>query len=136
VALVSACYSYTPVESAAVPPDTFVAVELTEAGTQELGRLLGNGIVRLEGDLVKESSDAFSLALKVARQADGIEVFWKGEVVDIPRHHVSRMYTRKLSKSRTSAVVAGFVGAILAVWTGLSGYGGSGGDSGQPPGSQ
>jgi hypothetical protein len=118
VAWLSGCHRYEPVTAASVARGSSVAVALTDQGTANLGRLLGMGVGTVEGSLVTVSDTAYTLAVHVVRQRNGIETFWKGEQVAIPRLDVAEIRQRRFSRSKsalaTVAVIAAAVGAVEA----------------------
>lgn len=122
---VSACYTYQPISGVDPMEGRYVSAELTESGSAQLGRLLGLGVRTLEGNLTSLSEDTVGISVRVARQGNGIESFWTGERVVLPRQAVARISERKLSKGRTTALVVGAIASIAAVWKGLDGYGGN-----------
>src|SRR5919108_4312691 len=81
----ASCHRYEPVTGATVARGTSIAVSLTDYGTANLGRLLGMGVGTIEGNLVTVSDSAYTLSVQVVRQRNGVETFWRGEQVTIPR---------------------------------------------------
>jgi hypothetical protein len=118
------------VTAAAVARGSNVAVSLTDYGTANLGRLLGVGVGTVEGSLVTVSDSAYTLSVQVVRQRNGVETFWRGEQVSIPRIDVAEIRQRRFSRSKsalaTVAVIAAAVGAVEA-FIGI-------GSASQPPG--
>jgi hypothetical protein len=115
---VSACHRYVPVTAATVDPGANVAVALTDFGTANLGRLLGMGAGTIEGHLVTVSDSLLTMSVHVVRQRDGIETFWKGERVSIPRADIAEIRQRRFSRSKSAvagvALIAAAVGAVEA----------------------
>ena len=116
--LLLGCHRYEPVTAATVARGSNVAVSLTDYGTANLGRLLGMGVGTVEGNLVSVSDSAYTLAVQVVRQRNGIETFWRGEQVAIPRVDVAEIRQRRFSRGKsalaTVAVIAAAVGAVDA----------------------
>jgi hypothetical protein len=88
------------------------------------------GVGTVEGSLVTVSDSAYTLSVQLVRQRNGIETFWKGERVAIPRIDVAEIRQRRFSRSKsalaTVALIAAAVGAVEAfIGTG---------DASQPPG--
>jgi hypothetical protein len=112
------CHRYEPVTAATVARGSNVAVALTDYGTANLGRLLGMGVGTVEGSLVTVSDSAYTLSVQLVRQRNGIETFWRGEQVAIPRVDVAEIRQRQLSRSKsalaTVALLAAAYGAIEA----------------------
>jgi hypothetical protein len=117
-AVLGACHRYEPVTAATVARGSNVAVSLTDYGTANLGRLLGMGVGTVEGNLVSVSDSAYTLTVQVVRQRNGVETFWRGEQVAIPRTDVAEIRQRRLSRSKsalaTVAVLAAAFGAVEA----------------------
>jgi len=132
--LLAACHRYEPVTAATVASGSNVAVSLTDYGTANLGRLLGMGVGTVEGNLVSVSDSAYTLTVQVVRQRNGVETFWRGERVAIPRTDVAEIRQRRLSRSKsalaTVAVLAAAFGAVeafIGTGSGSPSPGGSGG---------
>ena len=124
--VVSACHRYEPVTAATVDRGANVSVTLTDFGTANLGRLLGMGVGTVEGELQSLSDSALTIAVQLVRQRNGVETFWKGEAVTIPRSDVAEIRQRRFSKGKsavaTVAVIAAAVGAVEAfIGTGSGG---------------
>jgi hypothetical protein len=116
--LVAGCHRYEPVTAATVARGANVAVSLTDYGTANLGRLLGMGVGTVEGSLLTVSDSTYTLAVQLVRQRNGVETFWRGEQVAIPRVDVAEIRQRRLSRSKsalaTVAVIAAAFGAVEA----------------------
>jgi hypothetical protein len=132
--LLASCHRYEPVTAATVASGSSVAVSLTDYGTANLGRLLGMGVGTVEGNLVSVSDSAYTLTVQVVRQRNGVETFWRGERVAIPRTDVAEIRQRRFSRSKsalaTVAVLAAAFGAVeafIGTGSGSPSPGGSGG---------
>lgn len=130
--LLAGCHRYEPVTAATVATGSSVAVSLTDYGTANLGRLLGMGVGTIEGNLVTVSDSAYTLAVQLVRQRNGIETFWRGEQVAIPRVDVAEIRQRRISRSK-SAVAA--VALLAAAYGAVEAFIGTGSGSGPPGGS-
>jgi hypothetical protein len=126
--LLAGCHRYEPVTAASVATGASVAVSLTDYGTANLGRLLGLGVGTVEGNLVTVSDSAYTLAVQLVRQRNGIETLWRGEQVAIPRVDVAEIRQRRISRSK-SAVAA--VALLAAAYGAVEAFIGTG--SGSPP---
>ena len=132
--LALACHRYEPVTAATVARGSNVAVSLTDYGTANLGRLLGMGVGTVEGSLLAVSDSAYTLSVQVVRQRNGVETFWRGEQVAIPRVDVAEIRQRRLSRGKSAlATVAVLAAAFGAVET-FIGTGGSSSPPGGPGG--
>jgi hypothetical protein len=119
-AMISACHSYLPIEGAPAPGRR-VAIELTDAGTSELARYVGPRVGAIEGELVGASDSTLALSVIVTRQHNGIESFWNGEQVLVPRAYVSHLSERQLSPTRTVLFASGFTALLAALAVAFSG---------------
>lgn len=116
--VLASCHRYEPVTAATVATGSSVSVSLTDYGTANLGRLLGMGVGTIEGNLVTVSDSAYTIAVQLVRQRNGIETFWRGEQVAIPRVDVAEIRQRRISRSKsalaTVALLAAAYGAVEA----------------------
>src|SRR5688500_17121566 len=98
----SACYKYVPVEVSGPPPGSRAHVVLSDEGTVEMARWVGPGTRVIEGDVMSADGAGLTVAVRRVVKRDGIEEYWKGESVTIPRGAVSTYTERRLSRSRTA----------------------------------
>ncbi|MBV9774494.1 MAG: hypothetical protein JO040_11120 [Gemmatimonadetes bacterium] len=113
--LLSACYTQTPVGTGAEPaPNAHVVVQLTDSGAAEMTRWLGPGVASVEGDVGAVRADTLELLVSSTQQRNGELSLWKGEPVSFPRSALASVYERRLSRSRSYALVGAFVaGAVI-----------------------
>ena len=136
IAALTGCYTYRPIALEQTPRGAYVSAQLTDAGTAELGRLLGPSVVAVEGQLIDATTDQVSLSVKTTRQTNGVENFWTGETVDLPRLHVARVTERRFSRGRTALVGGSIAFALFGLWHGLDALGALPGSRGEPPGTR
>jgi hypothetical protein len=131
-AMLAGCYKYVPVEPSGPPPGVRANLVLSDAGTVEMARWVGPSTRVIEGDVVTATPEGVTVAVRRLERRDGVEEFWKGEEVMIPRGAVATYTERRLSRSRTALLTAGAVAVALAVGqafgdiTGIFGRGGTG----------
>jgi len=132
--LVSGCYTYVPVDTAASPVGKHVALDITDRGRVGLSDRLGEGVARLEGTVIADDSAQYVMNVWSVQQINGDKGRWTGERVRIDRNFVSRTFERQLSRSRTylagGAALAGLAWFVTS--QGLIG-GADVSDSGDPP---
>lgn len=126
---VAGCHTYRPVTGEPQTGRVFRA-ELTDAGTAELGRLLGLGVGRVEGRLVGSNPDQLRFGVTMTETRSGTDNIWRGEEVAIPRNSISTIREKKLSRSLTTLAAVGSALGVIAIYL-LFEIGG-GGDSGGP----
>lgn len=111
--VLSGCYVTVPLANPHPDPGTKLRVQLTDAGTDQLARYLGPGVITVDGRLVQNSDSALALSVTQVSMRSGQDQFWKGETVNLPRTAISTVQERKLSRVR-SLIIAGGVIAIAA----------------------
>src|SRR5829696_7493333 len=84
-AFLAGCYNYVPVTAAAPPTGARANVVLTDVGTVEMARWVGPSTRAIEGEVVSADTAAIVLAVRRLERRNGVEEFWKGERVTIPR---------------------------------------------------
>ncbi len=132
----SACYKYVPVEVSGPPPGARANVVLSDEGTVEMARWVGPGTRAIEGEVVSADANGLTLAVRRIEKRNGIEEFWKGESVTIPRGAVSTFTERRLSRSRTAMFGAGIVAAAFVIGQAFGDITGIFGRNGSGPGSE
>src|SRR5256884_8559568 len=127
------CYRFVPVATPEPLLGSYVAAALTDAGSSELAQYLGLNIASVGGRLARSSPEDLQISVFTVAARDGLETFWKGEMVTLPRRLISSIQERKFSTSRsgfvaTLGLVAG-VGLLRAfgVLSSGSNSGGGGG---------
>ena len=133
-ALLAACHRYEPVTAATVARGSSVAVSLTDYGTASLGRLLGMGVGTVEGSLLTVSDSAYTVAVQLVRQRNGIETFWRGEQVAIPRVDVAEIRQRRFSRGKSALATVAVIAAALGAVDAFIGTGSGGPPPGGPGG--
>lgn len=132
--LLAGCHRYEPVTAATVARGSNVAVSLTDYGTANLGRLLGMGVGTVEGSLLAVSDSAYTLSVQVVRQRNGVETFWRGEQVAIPRVDVAEIRQRRLSRGKSALATVAVIAAAFGAVETFIGTGGSSSPPGGPGG--
>lgn len=136
VALFSGCYRDVPVDASGPPPGVRANLVLSDAGTVEMARWVGPRAVVIEGDVVSADADGVRLAVRRLERRDGVEEFWKGEEVTVPRTAVATYTERRLSRSRTALVAAGAFAMALGIGQAFGDIAGIFGRGGGGPGSE
>jgi hypothetical protein len=116
--LISACYTYAPIEPGNIQPGAGVRVRLSPSAAERLSLLLGtpNGRV-LSGRLVGSYGDTLIVEVPAVVQASyGGSVETLHQRLSIPRTDLVELETRRLDRLRTTAAagaVAVIVGAVV-----------------------
>ena len=127
------CYNYVVLSTPDPQPGTRVAAELTDSGAAELAAYLGPNVSTVDGQLVNLTGRELMVSVVSVRHRNGVEDFWKGESVTVPRGDIATLHERKLAVGRSVFLVVGGAGAAVALLRafGVVGTGSSAG--GLPP---
>ena len=137
--LVIGCYSYTPIEPAAVPVGTDVRAHISGAASDRIAPIIGQFNQRvISGKLDEKNGNEMTLEVQTgAAPNTGNIVVPLMQRVPLNRDEVTQLETRRLSPIRTGLLVGVLgVGASIAAYAALQhGGGGSGevGGGGPPP---
>jgi hypothetical protein len=133
LAILAGCYTYA-VPQGALRGGTRIRVGLTDAGSGALASYLGPGVESVEGTYLPDSdSTSVIVAVATTTRGNGVQSYWTGERVSIPRTVVASIRERRLSVSRTSLTTAGVLAAAVALGTAFSGANGGSGTPVKPP---
>jgi hypothetical protein len=123
--VVTGCYTLQPLTTSAAPESgSKIALYLNDAGRIALGSSVGPEIERLEGRLLEQDSEAYSIAVMHVYTLRGGVQIWSGEQVRVGKDQVRSISERRLSKARTVALGAAGVGSVTYVLSrGLLGFG-------------
>ncbi len=130
----AACYNYMPMRRSSLAPGSYLAVTLTESGSEELARALGPTAFVVRGRYLSATDRGLALAVESVELRRGDILRWAGETVVVPGEFVREVEQRTISRSKVAllagAAVAGFVVANRAFGPasdgGVSGGGGPG----------
>jgi hypothetical protein len=130
----SACYEYVPMQSAPAP-NPRVEVLVTDRGRVELLPQLGQGVLSFEGMLDGRRDSSYIVRVAEVTYINRQTNRWSGESITVSQDAVRDIRVRRLSRTRTFAVVAGAIGAGLTfvVTRGLFGGGNIGSDPNPNP---
>jgi len=123
--LLCGCYASYPINMAQARPGTKLRVGLTDAGSDSLARYLGPGVQTVDGKLLRSTDTDVSLGVTQISMRSGIDQYWKGEAVVLPKYSVATVQERRMSKPRTFLLAGAIIAALATVK--LSGVGGSSG---------
>jgi len=113
--LAAGCYNYFPLTTADPRPGTRVAAQLSDSGTDALSRYLGPDVAAVEGRLVAVSDHDIGISVASIRNRNGVEHYWKGEVVTLPRGDLVTLRQRKLAPGRSAFLVLAGLGGSFAL---------------------
>ena len=130
------CYDAVPLATPAPEPGRELVVQLTDAGSENLARIVGPRATEIRGRYLGGSADTLRIAVIGVTMRNEEERFWQHELVAIPRIAIATVRERQLSRPRTAAVLALVAAAAVLVKIGFGGSPGSSGSHTGPPAGQ
>ncbi len=131
------CYNYLPLSRSHLVPSTYLAVTLTESGSEELAPYLGPNVLVVRGRFLSTTERGLALSVAAVENRRGNSFEWKGESVVIPGEFVRSVEERRVARSKTvllaGASVAGFLITYAAFGPGASGTDPAGSGAGPSP---
>ena len=119
------CYNYAPLRRSELVPATYLAVMLTETGSEELTPYIGPNVLVVRGRFLSASDRGLLLSVAGVENRRGDIVEWKGETVMVPAEFVRSLEERHGAAGKTAllagAGLAGFFVAYAAFGPGASG---------------
>jgi hypothetical protein len=132
-----ACYNYLPLSRSHLVPSTYLAVTLTESGSDELAPYIGPNVLVVRGRFLSATERGFAISVAAVENRRGIISEWKGESVVIPGEFVRSVEERRVARSKTvllaGASVAGFLITYAAFGPGATGTDPMGSGAGPSP---
>ena len=112
VLLSNACYTYAAVPTSQPLVEQMAEFRITDVGRTELTRQLGPGTLTVEGRVVRQDDNGWTL--RVYRHIDlrGQTTTWSGEVVELPRTAVELVTRRDFDRGRSAIAAAAFAGGL------------------------
>jgi len=137
VALQLGCYNYAPLRRSELVPATYLAVMLTESGSEELAPYIGPNVLVVRGRFLSATDRGLNLSVEGVENKRGDIIGWKGETVMVPAEFVRSLEERHGAAGKTmllaGAGLAGFFVAYAAFGPGTSGTTSPGGGGGPSP---
>ncbi len=133
--LATECYNYEPLRRSQLAPSTYVAVTLTESGSEELAQYIGPSILVVRGRFLSASDRGLTVSVAAVENRRGNSFEWKGESVEIPGEFVRAIEERHPANGKTVLLagvsLVGFFAAYAAFGPGANGA--TAGGVGNPP---
>ena len=113
-----------------------VELDLTDAGRVQMAQQVGPRVRTLLGDVTALSDSQMVLALRAVSDVRGVETFWTGEQVTVPRASIGAVAERRLSRGRTAIFSAGMLATLYVLARSVASLGGGDDHRGELPVSQ
>jgi hypothetical protein len=112
--VVAGCYNYNPLTTPSPETGSYLAVTLSDAGSQELARQLGPDIFLVRGHYVAERDSALLLSVASVETKRGDQTQWQGEIVTFPRTAIAVLEVRQLARGRSLLLAGLGAGGVIA----------------------
>ena len=128
------CYTTRYVPEGTVQPEMRVSLSITDRGRVAIADSLGTGVLKVNGRLLSATDSQYVVSVSDLDLMNGRTARWNGETVGIDRQHVGGVGQRTLSRSRTGALAAGVIAAIVLIAVqSITGFLGGGSNTKTPP---
>src|SRR5437667_2656960 len=121
---VAGCYIYRPLAAPQPEPATYLAVTLTEAGSEDLARYIGPDVRVVRGRFQSTSERGLTVSVSQVELRRGDVLSWQGESVVVPRAFVASLEERRVSRGRNVLLARGSHPALLASYQAFGSAGG------------
>lgn len=122
--LTAGCYNYSPLTTPSPDPGTYLAVTLTDPGSDQLARSLGPNAFIVRGRYLGDSESGMLLSVTSIETKRGITLPWEGETVTVPADAVASLDVRRLAKGRSLLLAGVGAGGLVATTLAFSLLGG------------
>jgi hypothetical protein len=112
--LVSGCYRYDPLTTPSPALGTYVAVTLSDGGSEELARTLGPNAFVVRGRVLTSGDPGLLVSVASVETKRGDAMPWQGEAVLLPGDAVASIEVRWLAKGRTMLLAGVGAGGLIA----------------------
>ncbi len=112
--LTAGCYNYNALTTPSPEPGTYVAVTLTDSGSQELARYLGPNVFVVRGRYLGDSDRGLLLSVASVELKRGNELSWEGETVALPNGTIASLNVRRVAKGRSILLAGVGAGGLVA----------------------
>ena len=134
--LLVGCYNYLPLRRSSLVPSTYLAVTLTESGSEELARYLGPNALVVRGRYLAATDRGLALSVDAVESRRGDIARWAGETVVVPGEFVRAVEQRHVSPSKVVLLAGAAVAGLVLTYEafGPASGGGPSGGGGNGPG--
>jgi len=130
--VLTGCFSYAHTPGPA-PLGRDVEIELTDAGSANMARLVGPNVISIRGRTTEVRGDSLHLAVESILKRRGTDELWSNEPLAIAHSDISSVSTRRFSVARSSLLALTVIGGAVVVLTTDIVEGGGSGKPRPPP---
>jgi hypothetical protein len=123
-------------QEGAPPTTSGVQLVLNDKGRLDVSGKLGSAVDKVEGTLIAQNSDSYTLAVSQVYQLGGTSSKWSGEQVTILKDGTIGYQVRRFNQTRTIVLAVALTGAAVALLASLGLKGSGTGDLTRNSGAQ
>lgn len=112
--IAAGCYNYNPLTSPSPETGSYLAVTLTDVGSEGLARQLGPDVFLVRGRYLGEADGALLLSVSSVETKRGGAMPWQGETVTLPRNDIAGLDVRQLATGRSLLLAGVGAGGLIA----------------------
>ena len=127
------CYESLPLRQGVAPETGRVELVLNDQGRAALSERLGTMVEKVEGQLLSQQADAYTISVVRVSQINGNSALWNGEQVTVLKAHTVGFQVRQLNKMRTVSLAVAVTAAAVVLFFGKALVGGGTDDKTPPP---
>ena len=110
------CYESLPLRQGVAPETGRVELVLNDQGRAALVERLGPMIEKVEGQMLSQGPDSYTVSVVRVSQLNGNSASWNGEQVTVRKEYTVGYQVRQLSTVRSVGLAAVFVAAVVLVF--------------------
>src|SRR2546428_1010780 len=112
--LLVGCYNYLPLRRSSLVPSSYLAVTLTESGSEELARYLGPNALVVRGRYLAATDRGLALAVEAVESRRGDIARWAGETVVVPSEFLRAVEQRQVARGKVVLLAGAAAGGFAA----------------------
>lgn len=113
LALLTACFVYSPAETRNTPAGKVIEVTLTQQGAATLEPQVGRFAHVIAGELMRDDAEGLQIRFGRVHRTDGQSLKGSGELLRVPHEHVVLVQERRVSTPRTWAASLVAIGGVV-----------------------
>jgi hypothetical protein len=110
------CYESLPLQQGVAPQTGRVELVLNDQGRAALAERLGSQVEKVEGQMLSQGSDSYTLSVYRVSQLNGNSSAWNGEQVTLRKDFTIGFQIRQISKVRSIGLAVAFVAVTVLVF--------------------
>ncbi|MCX5756128.1 MAG: hypothetical protein NTX19_08475 [Gemmatimonadetes bacterium] len=107
------CFESLPLSQGVAPSAGRVELVLNDQGRAALSERLGPQVEKLEGAMLSQAPDSYTMSVARISQLNGNTAMWNGEQVTVRKDHTVGYQVRQLNKVRTIGLAVALTAVVV-----------------------